>query len=342
MSEIILPTAEPFTATLPSEASAVSILLAHKAKTFPWLMNNFIQLIGQYNNQYIGYSDFVYDNCPFIECQRISTDIIKENINDELLLFLISSLDKQYYIRICVATKYIPAYKMHAPIHDLFIFGYNTQEKCFYIADHFVGGKYSKSKCSFDDMDKATKLIASEDISETTIYSYNIIELLSYRNDMSLLFDIKRVKKLIEDYLLSRPSIHWYISYPHLTQDEIESRTYGLKTYDVLRNHITFAVKNKELNSDWAYSFYRMWEHKRIMLLRLEYMYQNNYITDIDHLTAKYLYIEKKAKQCLDMIVKYYLQHNDSILDRVKVICDEIEDLERIALYNLLEIIKDL
>ncbi len=78
---MILPLEKPFTSTYPYNANAISILTCHE-KTFPWLYNNFIQLIGVKNksdiNCLLDFFDFSFEKCPFLEFQKISKQLIME------------------------------------------------------------------------------------------------------------------------------------------------------------------------------------------------------------------------------------------------------------------------
>lgn len=120
----ILPMCEPFTTTYPIEANAVSIMLSH-AESFPWLMNNFIQ-IGCVDNTFLGYYDFNYKNCPYIDYQRIKSDLVISN--NSLISFVIDSISKGYYIDMLVNTKHIRAYKNLSKnyAHDAMIYGFDT------------------------------------------------------------------------------------------------------------------------------------------------------------------------------------------------------------------------
>lgn len=103
----VLPMCAPFTTTYPIEANVVSIMLS-RTESFPWLMNSFIQLVCV-DNTFVGYYDFNYKNCPYIDYQRIKSDLV--SVNNSLIPFILDSISKGYYIDLLVNTKCIYAYK---------------------------------------------------------------------------------------------------------------------------------------------------------------------------------------------------------------------------------------
>ncbi len=334
MYECILPKEAPMITTYPKEANILSILLNYE-KSYPWIMNNFIQLTC-YNNQYLDYYDFYYRNCPLVDYQRINKNIILD-ISDGIIPFLISSIKKGYYIYLAVNTKYIPAYDYDHDIpHDLFLYGYNTGKEIFYISDNFVNGKYSNSICRFTELLNAINNFRKCD------YQFrgfrDCIELLSYNFEERACFEEYRVKESMEDYLLCRPTKSWYVANEIWDKKETKMRTFGLDCYETIRNHINIAKQTGEFENGSRRAFYLMWEHKKIMLIRLKYMQENGLFSNAE-LIDEYAQIEKSSKICLFLMLKYTLKKDSSILEHIFTTYKGIEENEISIIHKLMKYI---
>lgn len=126
------------------------------------------------------------------------------------------------------------------------------------------------------------------------------IELLSFYNEDRLGFDIERVENSIEDYLLCKQTTNWYTEGALWKPEIIRNRTYGLGCYNVLQMHLDYAAKHGLLHFGWIHVYHLFWQHKKIMLLRLQYMLGNNYC-DISQIQKSIVNYEDLAKECTYM-----------------------------------------
>ncbi|TAH75128.1 MAG: hypothetical protein EWM47_00180 [Anaerolineaceae bacterium] len=332
MEYTLLPKKEPFVKTYPKDANPLSVLLNYE-HTYDWLMNCFIQLTS-YNDAYLDYYDFNYRNCPILECQRIKSNIIFDKY-ETLTNFIIKSIDKGYYIILPVNMKYVYTYNCSEDIpHDIFVYGYNIKNKIFNISDNFFNGKYGDSLCEFSELENAYNNIIEEH------YWFQgfrgCIELLSYISEKRACFELYRIKESIDDYLHSRPTSRWYLNHAMWTEDEIRKRSFGITCYNTLMYHINYAEQFGYFSQGANQAIFLMWEHKNIMLLRLKYMqdsrvYINNQVIEI------YNQIEKQAKMCINLKLKYDITRNKNILKKMAMQYNEIEKHEVVALNMLLK-----
>ena len=129
----VLPVFKTPISTYPHTANLASILWENK-KIYPWLMNCFIKPVGwEYRN--MDYEDFYILDCPAILFERMGRDLINKGWNN-IISFIKDAIDSEYYLYLVVNTGEIEAYGYTPPNpHDMFIYGYDDEQKLVYIAD---------------------------------------------------------------------------------------------------------------------------------------------------------------------------------------------------------------
>ncbi len=218
--EVKLPLEKPFITTLPKDANAVSILLTYE-KSYPWLMNNFIQLTS-WDNEYLDYFDFHYRDCPMLKYQRIMRDVV-DKLGVQFDDFIKSMIDSGYYVIVPADTTKIAEYSF-AAIHDMLIYGYG--DDLFYIADVLKGGKYCTGECTTEELLQATA--GMTDRSTWGRGFYGNLELLTVTKKSWAKLELKRIKQSLTDYLSSSPTGCWPTSIENWKEDEWDHRVYGI------------------------------------------------------------------------------------------------------------------
>lgn len=326
----ILEKQTPIITTYPKDANALSILLTEE-KARPWIMNSFIQLTS-YESQSLSYHDFYYRNCPLIEYQRIKkTNITAAGVT--LIDFLINSINNGYYICLIVNVKYIKEYKTdQKDFHDMFIYGYDDTNKIFHISDNFQG-KYRDGICTFDEMLSAITNNVKEG------YDYmdfrDCIELISYNPDDRAQLELYRIKESLTDFLYSSPTKNWYTMGLLWRDSENLLRTYGMDCYAAIEYHI-----NSELNDyRWKLVFHLMWEHKKMMCLRLKYLKKNYCFNELKNSISGYEEIESLARIALNLALKYSYTKNNSDLNEILKKYKVIQGNEKAVLQDTIQIL---
>lgn len=333
MKNIILPKCDTFIKTYPKDANPLSILLNY-TETYGWIMNSFIQ-ITSYDDKYLDYYDFNYRNCPIIENQRIKKSLILDLYGD-YTQFIIDNLNKGFYPTLLVNKKYISEYNSNLDItHDLFIYGYNGCDKVFYISDNFKNGKYSNGICTYMELENAIHNIQEN----KNDYLYEVfrdcIELLSYNKVKRTKLEMYRIKESIIDYLSSQPTKCWYVNHEMWDEDETKKRTFGIKCYNTIKNHILIASQLGYFIQGSSQVFYLMWEHKNTMLLRLKHLKENGIHFD-DTTFILFDEIIKQAEICLRLKLKYDMAPDCNILSRITSIYNNIKDMEEETLEKII------
>jgi len=330
MSSVILPKEEPFTTTFTINASIVSVLLSDD-RMHKWLLNNFIQ-INTFHNRYFDYYDFNFRNCPYIDYQRIRKALLPDK---EIISFIINAIENGLYICLVVNTKYIQAWNRTFDMaHELFIYGCDTEKKIFYISSNFKYGKYSNSTCSFLELENSIAMNAQENDYWDKWLKNNLV-LISFDKSEKPKFYIDRVKNSIQDYLSGTQIKNWYVNQFLWSKEEIDNRAFGIDCYKALHGYIDRAVDNHDLDFGWRQSFHFMWEHKKIMLTRIKYMIDNEYLENFD-IADEYEYVVNHAQMSLSLLLKYSICKDEKLLNRAEDMCRKVKAQEMDILQRLL------
>ena len=331
-SQKVLEIVMPDITSYPIYANPCAILDAHD-ETREWLLSCFIQLCS--NGRALNFYDFNYATCPFLKLQRISKRLLEEWAID-IIPFLIKSLNSNHYIYILVKSKYINAYyynnsearEQSNNSHDMFIYGYDIEQRMFYIADNFDRGKYKFATCSFEEMENAVTGILPQDEKKGPLRE--IIELMEYipgwRPDLS----IKRVYEALDDYYNCKPTGMWNI---------MEIRNYnrsvdwyfGINCYEYLANKMNNLQSSKIIIQD----FHLMWEHKKHLKKIFEYLLEKEYISDYSVLTR----MERIVNNSLiarNIVLKYWISGEQNLVKKVIGIYNQMKEEESKIIFDVL------
>jgi len=324
----ILPLADPDITVYPIFANPLSILQLHN-EAEGYLMNSFIQLCT--NHEALNFYDFNYKLCPFLKVQRISQRFIN-NMGYSLHEFLLKSIDNGFYPYLLIGMRQIPLYRYNGEFtHDIFVNGYDEKEKVYYVSDNFVNGKYSRQKCSYNELENAI-----EDISDKfsrRLGFRGMIELIEFDKEETTKFSISRLKNSLLDYINGRATTEWnVIEYRNCYEDSKKRWLYGIDCYSYLKERLESIKHNTELQD-----YHLLWEHKKHMLKILEYVYKSQYIGDNQYIEIyrKMTDACQKAMIVRNLLIKYKLNSDDSILKRSGEYLDLIKasELECIELF---------
>jgi hypothetical protein len=310
--KITLPMAKPIITTYPMDANAISIISNDK-ETYPWLLNNFMQIMSWDRVELpwkldIWYSDSFkfYKKCPFLDCQRIKKHFIRDKWNDDIN-----------------ESAYEPKRESDRP-HDMLIYGYDAIQKIFYVADNFKYGKYSFSTCTFGELENAVHYLREED--ENYAGFSSSIELLSYKKpkNRTFDFDLNKVTDGLKAYSSSKAFDEW--AYPNAI--------YGINVYDTYKLYLSL-LHNNEVKFDIR-PVHLFWEHKFVMMLRLNYMNENDMLHNEDNILSAYKEIEQKTLSYRNLLLKYKINKNQNTLKHIIEELDENKYKESLVLERVL------
>ena len=324
----------------PYQANLLSVILNTK-KAIPWYFNNFIQLEGPKKNENSMridfYSSLLWKTCPWLYYQRISRELVDIGWNS-IVNFIIDSINQGYYIYFTVNTYFIsiyPDYQKKHRIHDIFVYGYNNTENILFVADNFKNGIYSYEGITYNELKEGFNnitLTKGYGNFENEIDWIAGIELISFREKYGYDFDINLIISDLTDYISSKNSHKKY--WPRSDSYWKQNCTYGIKIYDLLIDYIKELIDdNKEYD---LRPFHVLYEHKSVMLSRIKYMGNNNFLNNYLVLYNKYVEIKNNCLVIRNFMIKSTISNNNKkILKKVKLLLSETKINE----YN---IIKDL
>ncbi|WP_242836675.1 hypothetical protein [Clostridium sp. BNL1100] len=183
---------------------------------------------------------------------------------------------------------------------------------------------YVSSKISFLQFEKAF-------FSESAKTGF--IHLLSKRDNVKYDFDLRLVYEMLDDYYNSRNSSERV----RMNGCLLENRVFGLDVYKYFKEYFKLLMC-ENFDSDIRF-LHILYEHKKCMLMRLEYMYKNNYISDNSYIYDGYKYIEQEMFKMRNQHLKYIIGGKKSCLSQLVDCLSEIEQKETELTERLLNVI---
>ncbi len=328
----------------PYQADLLSVILNYD-KAYPWYINNFVLLESPKKNDFgfriDFYSTLLWKTCPWIYYQRISRELVS-NGWDSIIKFILQSIDLGYYVHFNVNTFYVSAYSdwygKTNLLHPIFLYGYDDESRILYAADNFKNGKYSYELISYDELILGYNNIeyAFGGSLNGELDWLNGIELINFRDKYGYEFNIESLILDLEDYLQStnREKKCWKRSDSYWK----ENCTYGIKIYDILSEYIT-----KISDGNFQYDvrpFHVLWEHKKVMLERLEYLSSLGYLSDASLLYNNYKEIENKCLLIRNLFLKCMMTNKKSNLEKIKIVLSQLKLVEMDLLKTLIDTLK--
>lgn len=335
----ILPVSEPMITTYTQHAHLLSIL-TYYSMAHPWIYSNYIQLY--INEDYIhNWGDFYFpfpyelrapETCKWIDFQKMNRSIVADKW-ETIIDFIIECIDSNNYIHTMINYFYIPVsdrYNQSNLNHDILIYGYDGDTKELYVSDFFQNGKYSNQKISFHDFSQAFSnyyLATNSDYLQKMIYLYRFNETCDYK------FSIKNITNSFKVYLNSDVPEYWDI----YNNENKANIVFGRNVYTTLKNYAARIKLEEEDHFDLR-PFYMMYDHKKIMCLRLKYLMETGYFKslDYDEILLKANEIESDARNLVNLTIKYNYSKNIAVIDNIN---NMLEDIEKNEFHNLKQFI---
>lgn len=334
MNKKILPIIIPPLVGYLEDAHPLSIVLAHDF-TWPWFYSNYIQLFFQSpegNNQPLKFYKVELTDGrpwgalnPWLNYHKVTKDIIDiHSIN--IIEFLINSIDLNNYIIIHLDEFFLPyrtQYNSWHYTHETFINGYNAAEGIFYgVAYTKKHGVYEEFSISFDELKQAY-------LNNTNIDSnHRLIQLLSMKAWRFYEFDIISVLEQLNEYLFSINS-----SLKNRTSfNTISGCFYGFDIYTQLKKYyLTWKDKASVI------PLHILLEHKKLMIKRIKYMIQNEYINECQGIIDEYSIIFNNVAILKNIFIKFLINKNVDLIYNIGSLLDNISIYEKSAIENLIK-----
>lgn len=250
----------------------------------------------------------------------LTTDLLTHmKTRMDLISFFKQSIDQGEYVYLFLDEYYLPGkamYGRHHFSHDTLLFGYDDETQVFHTLGFNHNYEYGQTAIGYEPFLESYHLA-----DRSKEYYTKEIVLYSLNKDRSYTFDIQLVMDSLEDYVSSRNSSDRYraIAAPN-------HHVYGIKVYEEIIKYLKMLQSNPEIYRN-IIPIHLLWEHKKMMVDRFEYMKQHHYWSPAEELTEKVQEIEREAFLIRKSFYKYafFLKEDTSLLE------DTIQRIQMLA-----------
>ena len=169
--------------------------------------------------------------------------------------------------------------------HGCFVYGYDSDSKLFYSQGYIGGERWKKITIPYDIFFEALSYYPQK--GEIAFIGYQLVEGYVWK------FDFLKMIQCLYIY------------------EDTKRKLYNTSAEICFFNDI---LKFKSIHYP---SVYCIWEHKKIMRMRIQFLLKNNYLKKYDELISIAYQIEEDAKIILQLTIKYNLTYNDKILLKI-------------------------
>ena len=294
-----------------------------------WVFNNYINLVS-WNFRTIFYNGNTrshmveFYNCPFIEFQKIFIDSDKTVFGHKLRDFIIDSIDNGNYVLMMIDRFYIEQYRTeyntHHFFHEVMINGYDLCENVFYISDNNSNGKYERFSCDMKSFELAFINILRKSDNEFD----NHLFLIKAKECHAYGFDLEQVKTAMIQYVSSEVLI-----------GRDKNGIFGLKSFDVAIDYLDL-VEKKEDRFD-VRPMHLLWDHKKCMTHRIQYMVEQGYIKeDTENIVKSFQEIEKNLLVSRNLLLKFGVTNQNKIIENLQTLLESTKLKEESVLREVI------
>jgi hypothetical protein len=296
-------------------------LLTNK-NLLPWYYQHYIQTITWLPEGGSNYTEYGYEFLSeLIEPTLLDYEFMNKETN--ILEFVINKINSGFYIIINLDEFYLPqksSYGTRHFVHPALVYGYDNVN-------------FKMKAIGFDSLSAINKIEFGYDaffkaFEKGKLYNMNgaegkpavfLIKLKEYEHEYP--FDIKKFLRELHDYIFSEfdPAKEYFYK-------EVYKKTavrFGFDAYDVLINSLKVTYENTEL-IEYS-SFHFIWEHKKGIYKRLEYVaLKYNIAGRFIELLNEYESIVKLADKARHVLLKNIMSKSDKGKLHLKIQLDEI------------------
>jgi len=259
---------------------------------------------------------------PFLDFENIPIRLIK-SANIDIIDLMRKSIDMNIPVNLHLNEFYVEnraAYGVMKYDHENFLFGYNDADKTFCIQG-YDGGMLRRTNISYEHFRNAFNTNDYSDV--ITLLRPNIVG-FTYKLDINTVIDS------LGEYLSSYDSRR---RNQRIMQDGMVL-VFGHSIYDnILGSDINMSI----LLQDQRFTHF-LYEHKRLMEMRVEYLHAMGYIhaSEYASLAGEFNKITSLALALRNLVVKNMIRRTEKNILRIAELIAEIRDLEYTSLRSLL------
>lgn len=157
----ILKIADPYITSLQYHAFFTCVILSKK-HNINYILNNYIDIA--IRSLYNPHIDFLYEGLLNHNSSPLSKIHIRGKV-DNIIDFIIESIINDCYISTNIDEYFLPNrtfYLKKSFVHDILIFGYDSDKKIFYTFGYDTSNQLAISEVSFDNIEKAYSALKYE------------------------------------------------------------------------------------------------------------------------------------------------------------------------------------
>jgi hypothetical protein len=328
----MLPLGAPASNSYQFMAFPLAILAAEK-KAEGWIYSNFVQtcLDMDLKSSPVPYYYFIFDYTisPFLEALKLNREIL-ELMHLEATAFIEGCIGLGYYIYLNVDEYYIPSrentLKRHFS-HDVMINGFDSEARALSIYGFTDRRRLECVNMEYAEFSKAYSSLREiePDLLQVVLYRLN--------RDAEFSFDIGGFCEQLEEFLQGSNS-----SMRFRALRTPWERIYGIKAYDHLIEYIDECLCNSAKIEVKIFHF--LYEHKKLMKDRLEFMLENAIISNRGIL-AEWKYVLECCQKVRNYILKSDVRGSGiKGADEIKGILSRLHNHEYSVLCELLSELK--
>ncbi len=343
-SKLKLPVKYPVITSYTNHAHIVSILEAYDY-TQDWLMSNYILIYCRKNLFNHCWGDFYFpmtynirspECCRYLLKQKLHPETIT-SMNIKIIDFLCRSIENHNYVHIMLDSFYIKGtfyYNSVHGYHDMLLYGFDKNSEIFYCADFLFSpsGSYTFAEISFEDLMHSYD---NCDPDSPNNYLYGLIYLykLTDKDRASYVFDFQNIIHSLRAYYDCKQLENWEFYH----SDDASCVVFGLDVYDELEQYVRDTIKQQQAGFGMRI-FYVIYDHKRIMVKRLQYLKEcypqlNDLINPLLHTYKK---LESLGHAITMILLKSHIRKSINIVEGIIEYLHEIKHLEGTALKEFL------
>lgn len=285
-NKVVLPVKYPAITSWQWHATLFSIL-GDDENAKKWIYSNYIQLrcynIPEYTSgDEILLCDMMPGSSSMKECPYLIFSLITkpqiESYCGDVIDFIIKTIDIGGYVygafdEARMISNVGVDYKFS---HELFIYGYNTNEEIFYVGDFTFKDKYAYTTVPFDAVKRGFDVLtAKEDHVFKDDYKGTRGLYVIQKNVDNKYYDIDPVliKRTLEEYLECKDTKDHF----RMMRNRFSDTVFGVNVYKALKDRVHKQLEAEEPDFDIR-ALHIAYDHKVLMLERLKYLMANEVI----------------------------------------------------------------
>ncbi|MBW7474702.1 hypothetical protein K0T92_08085 [Paenibacillus oenotherae] len=296
-----------------------------------WVFSNFIQLYSDYNSEGFDFRVDFYApegkyglKYPGLKGYMINYQVNSE-MKDNIIDYIMNCIDDKCYCEIHLNEYYLPNkefYKIKNYNHQNLVYGYDKENKLFKALGFNKLGVFDNLDIGFEDFQLAYQNTEPEPY--LTLNRYDIgFYLHCYKHDLEL--NVDKIYQSLEDYRQSKNSFK-VLYHP-------SEAVFGLNVYDHIFEKATSAsVVLKDIRI-----IHVLWEHKKMMLLRIKHLTNKQVIRDGESIYNEYAKVERKLLAIRNKHLKVLMKLHTGKASESAVDLELVENLKELFTVKKME-----